>query len=332
MNLEKHLISSFADLLPRSERQVNGLFESDSEILRTNRGYLLFSVDDYSDEDHFRTNNPFNLGWNLAVATISDIFASGGVVSYFAHSVSVNNLEWDENYLNQFTKGIASVLDKTGAYFLGGDFGFSKNWHYTGIALGKSIRALTRIGTSEGDIIFMTGTVGAGNMEAALRIFNPDNGNIPIQFIPRHREAKLIAKYAGCCIDTSDGTAVSLKIIAELNNIGFEITDTNYDLHSYRFAERMNIPKELLLLGECGEYELLFTIAKEKAAMFREEAKQENLHFKAIGEITSAEKKVINTPEVFIDLSEFNIRGRGFSSEKDYIKELTKYIEYHGTN
>ena len=31
-------------------------------------------------------------------------------------------------------------------------------------------------------------------------------------------------------------------------------------------------------------------------------------------------------------LTGFNIRGRDFSLEKNYIKELTKYIEYHGTN
>ncbi|MBN2772773.1 MAG: hypothetical protein JXR31_00900 [Prolixibacteraceae bacterium] len=331
MNAEKKLISVISDPMPRSPRQVNSLFTADSEILKSSKGFLLFSVDDYSEEDHFRTDDPYTLGWNLAVATISDVFASGGLVSYYSHSMSVNNKDWDENYLNLFSKGIADVLNSIGAFFLGGDFGFSEKWHYTGIALGKSIRALTRIGAKEGDTIFMTGSAGAGNIEAALQLFNPGNETIKIKFTPRHEEAKLIARYAGCCIDSSDGVAVTLNILSELNSTGYRVETIKIYPAAGEIAAQLQVPVELLLLGECGEYELIFTVNKHKKEEFLEEAEMLGLDFTAIGEITAPGERTIKAGNSLIDLNEFKIRGRDFKTEQEYISELIKYLKYHGT-
>lgn len=331
MNSEKRLISLIAKNLPRSNRQVNALFESDSEILRTENGNLLFSVDDYTEEDHFRTGNPYNLGWNLAVATISDIFASGGIPAYFGHSMTIDPKKWDDRFVQEFSRGISDVLQNTDAYFIGGDFGFSDKWHYTGIVLGKSYRVLTRVGAKPGDAVFMTGTAGTGNMEAALTLFELDTPDMETKFGLRHNEAKLVARYATSCIDSSDGVVNALMTLSELNGTGFEITNTNLNKAASGVTELVKIPKELLLMGECGEYELLFTIKNEDLQNFLEDAMKRDLHFTRIGTVTLPRTKTISTDTLTVDLKNFNIRGRDFQDKKEYISALLKFLKDHGT-
>lgn len=329
MKSEKEYISLIAKNLPRSKRQINELFESDSEIIKSNKGNLLFTVDEYSEEDHFQTLYPYNLGWNMVVSSISDIYASGGVPAYYGHSMSLNK-NWDKDYLLKFMRGVKDVLEKTGSYFIGGDFGFSENWHYTGIVLGKSYRTLTRKGAKPGETIFMTGDAGCGNLVAALSIFAPENSDIKLKFNLRKQEAALIAKYASSCIDSSDGVVNALLAMAEINNTGFEITNPNINPIAHITVEEMSIMPELLLLGECGEYELIFTVDNGLVEEFLEAANKQNLIFTAIGTVAFPNQKELKTPFQTIDLKEFNVKGRDFEMETDYISALIKYVTQNG--
>ena len=144
---EKEIINRILDKFPRSANQLNQRFESDAEILKNGSGHLLFTADEFSGEDLFRDNDPYVLGWNLATGTLSDILASGGDPIYYAHSLSLDQDKWDENYLDAFAVAIADVLKQTGATFIGGDTGISDNWHYTGIALGSAQNPLMRRGS-----------------------------------------------------------------------------------------------------------------------------------------------------------------------------------------
>lgn len=210
MSREKDIITIIANQLPRSDKQLNNLFESDSEIIQFDFTKLLFTVDEFSDEDHFRDHDPYILGWNLTVATISDILATGGLPRYYGHSVMIDKNKWGDFYLERFSTGIADVLKKTKAFFIGGDVGLSDHWHYTGIALGETNNTVTRIGAKPGDIILMTGQIGAGNLEAALNLYSR---NLLLKKILKHYktrlalrfdESRLISQYATSCIDSSD--------------------------------------------------------------------------------------------------------------------------------
>jgi thiamine-monophosphate kinase len=91
MNREKDIIRLISDILPRSVNQINQCFESDSEILRYGSEILLFTVDEFSNEDLFRDNDPYSLGWNLAVGTLSDILSvkKPGGLKFGMHEVEV---------------------------------------------------------------------------------------------------------------------------------------------------------------------------------------------------------------------------------------------------
>ncbi|MCK4829628.1 thiamine-monophosphate kinase, partial [bacterium] len=265
MSREKDIITRIANQLPRSDKQLNNLFESDSEIIQLDFTKLLFTVDEFSDEDHFRDHDPSILGWNLTVATISDILASGGLPRYYGHSVMIDKNKWDDFYLERFSTGIADVLKKTKVFFIGGDVGSSDHWHYTGIALGETNNTVTRIGAKPGDIILMTGQIGAGNLEATLKLYTSKHilnkvlKHYKTRLALRFDESRLISQYATSCIDSSDGVLNALKTLSELNHTGFELTHTPYLHDGVLACKILSKPKELLLMGECGEYELVFT-------------------------------------------------------------------------
>ncbi|HYQ58763.1 MAG TPA: AIR synthase related protein, partial [Draconibacterium sp.] len=280
-----------------------------------------------SEEDRFRTNNPYQLGKNLAVATLSDIFASGGMPQYFSHSLALNPEKWDEQYLIELARGVAEVLLETGTAFIGGDLGTSADWHYTGIAIGHSDNPLMRKTTVPGELIYMTGNCGTGNLEAAIQLFNIDS-DITTGFELRYNEARLIHEYASACIDSSDGIINALRTISSLNNTGFMIDRLNPDPIASAFMAKLKLPEELLFLGECGEYELVFTLAPESEENFLTEADSRELHFTKIGTIEE-KKRMLATGSKLYDLSDFNIGGRDFTDPQKYIIALTKYLKSH---
>jgi thiamine-monophosphate kinase len=332
---EKSIIHTMASLLPRSKEQLNGLFEWDSEIIIFHGKKLLFTVDDYSREDRIRDHDPYTLGWNLTVATLSDIFASGGTPSYYAHSVNYNDHSWTREYITDFSRGVSDVLRYTDTYFIGGDTGTSEQWHYTGIAIGEADTPVTRKGMKPGDLLLMTGQIGAGNLEAAFSLYshNPILSSILKQyrtrFPVRSAEAALIREFATSCIDSSDGVLNALITLSEINEYGFELTHTPFLSMGKTACKMLSKPQELMLLGECGEYELVFTIPESQYLPFLHHAKTLNLHFNLLGYITETPGRIMNTADRKVDFSQFEIRGRDYTDLSLYLEDLIHYLNSH---
>ncbi|MCF8296353.1 MAG: thiamine-phosphate kinase [Saprospiraceae bacterium] len=332
MNKETDIIKKIIGILPKSGFLQNRFFESDAEIINHNSKKLLFSIDEFSQEDFFRDDYPFELGYNIAVATISDVLASGGKPLYYAHSISIDNEKWDSNFIEAFSQGIAKVLKNAGAGFIGGDLGKSESWKYTGVIIGETENPITRIGAKEGDLLFMTGQLGAGNIEAAMKLFlNYDFlGNkikVPrLKLNLRNKESEFINKFATSCIDSSDGVLSALITISDLNNVGFEITNLPYTKEGIKLCELISKPKCMLFMGECGEYELVFTIKKQDRKTFLEEAKDSNLSFTQIGVIQEKQTKSLRTEDENIDFNKFEIKARDYNNTEEYLTDLLTYV------
>jgi len=331
MNTELETIQRILKILPGSTSLANNFFESDAEIINYNGNKLLFSIDEFSQEDFFRDDRPYNLGWNVASCTLSDIFASGGNPVFYGHSMSVPN-EWDNKFIDSFSKGITDVLNQLSIGFIGGDFGTSNSWHYTGVAIGETSKPLTRKGAEPGHSIFMTGNVGAGNLEAAIKL-NSENKilgkiikNYRIQFPIRKRESELIRQYATACIDSSDGLLNALNTLAEINQVGFKITTIPFLGTAALACKLLRKPKTILFLGECGEYELVFTISKSKEEAFCEAIRKNHFEISKIGEITENGKKSVLIDGVEKSISDFTLKARDYKHISDYLNDLTDYV------
>ncbi|MDD3626757.1 MAG: AIR synthase related protein [bacterium] len=332
MDFEKKMIKKINEILPGGKSRLTSVFESDSELVELTREHILFTMDEFSAEDLFLDSNPYKLGWNMAIGGVCDILASGGEPVYYAHSM-VTAARWDEEYIKNFATGISDVLSKLGIVFIGGDFGRGTDWRYTTVVIGRpSGNRLTRFGAKPGDLIYISGEVGRGNIEAALKLnesdqrltpFLEDTGN---KFELRYRESLLIKEFASTCIDTSDGVLNAAQTIAENNNTGFILENIPYLESGLKLSSILSIPKELLAMGECGEYELLFTIDPKKENDFTEKALKENLKFFKLGYLKPPGKNILFSKDKEIDLSDFNIRARDFIAVQNYLETVINFI------
>lgn len=329
MDKERKLIDLVSPLLPRSKFQINGLFQSDSEIVQEFGGFTLFNIDEFSSEDHFRENDGFSLGWNMAVGAISDIYATGGKPVYYLHSLTVDK-NWEEEYITEIVKGVSKALEKSSVSFLGGDLGVSDQWRYTATVIGRAEKPVMRSGAKSGDSVFMTGKIGKGNIEAFLKIFSDRtivskiSEFLPLKLPLRVEESDLISKFATSCIDTSDGVFNGINTIAEMSKCGFCIEKLPFLKGASVISKLSKLSKLLLFFGEAGEYELLFTVPKNRLEQFLQEAK--NYDFNYLGKITTGRKE-LKYKEKTYNLENFSLRARDFEKVKDYISEVSKWVE-----
>jgi thiamine-monophosphate kinase len=332
MDFESTLIRKIHSVMPRSQDQLNGLFESDAEILDLNGITILYSIDDFSSEDMFLSAYPFSLGWNCAVGTLSDIYASGGSPLWYSHSMAVPR-NWKDEFLTMFAEGIAKVLLETGVSFIGGDIGIAENWRYTGSVIGNSSeRILKRIGAQAGDAVFVTGPVGCGNLQALLALHGDNADKLPfdsrkLRFSLRNKEAELMRTYASSCIDTSDGIYNSLNMIAELNGTSYTIFRIPLLDECVIASDFFTIPSEAFFFGECGEYELLFTVKPEHRSAFLEEASGQKLSFYEIGIIKKPSRRILQQNDREIDITDFTVRARDYKDIADYVSDLTAFLK-----
>jgi thiamine-monophosphate kinase len=329
MDSEHEIINRLVTNLPRSPLHLNEFQESDAEIFYLDGKKLLISVDEFSKEDFFNDTDPYLLGWNLAACTLSDVFACGADPLLYAHSMSFPIHTWEASYQVSLCEGISSALNQCSTGFIGGDLGHATNWHYTGIILGQAEQPITRKGCKVGDAIFMTGTVGGGNIEPALQVLGDKITRKYLhQFPLRDKESKVIRNYATCCIDSSDGLLNALMTIADINRVGFKIDTIPYLKMGEEICRALTIPKELLCMGECGEYELVFTVNGSNEKAFLQELEQQKLAVTKIGTITETERTMGIHGKRWKDVSDFHLRARSYPEIQSYIEDLISYLKH----
>ncbi|UCG53287.1 MAG: thiamine-monophosphate kinase [Candidatus Latescibacterota bacterium] len=331
---EQNIISIIRSVFEREEVVLSTNFDADAERVRLGDDTYLFTTDEYSSEDLFRTNDPVLLGWNVATGSISDILAAGGVPLVYAHAMIVDP-SWSDEYIRKFSRGVAKVLKTANVTFAGGDIGRAKTWHYTASVLGKAeAPRLGRRGARAGDSVFLSGRIGSGNLEAGLSMFAQHDAigrlarTVRNKFHLRLDESALIRRYATACMDTSDGTYNALSTICELNGTGFAVSNLPYLRKGILFAQILGMPKTLLFLGECGEYELLFTIRPADEKGLVKEARSNGFTFYRIGRLTEdPETKTILEDGTHFKLRPVQTRARDYENLEDYLAVLVDSLE-----
>lgn len=261
---EADLIRRLAALFPRSPRQCNALFACDAEIVDLGNGQRWgITTDTFApDEDCFGSSDPERIGRNVAVATLSDLFAAGCRPQFYLHAL---DLPPDgEAFSRQLCTGVATILDACDAFMLGGDLGGAAAWRCTATALGPLARRepLTRIlPFGQLQALYVTGTIGDANA-AALQQQGPP------EFELRQTAATAIRTAATACIDTSDGLLAALWQLHTLNpGFRFELNPDciPYAAAALAAATRFQVPPVAFLAGGAGEYELLFAAPADAA-------------------------------------------------------------------
>ncbi len=274
--LEHAFIERLAAGLPRSRAQLNGLHESDAELVRLpgDAGVLAVTTDGLAEETATGLyTDPELIGWMLVTINASDLAAVGadplGILLCETLPPDVTP-EW----IAALNAGIRAACEATGLGVLGGDTNAGSAIHLVGTALGLITdgRPLTRCGARPGDRLYASGPLGLGGAYALSRLARRGNGG-SLAYRPRARlrEGQLLRAFASACMDTSDGAIATVDELARRNGIGFRLDEpVERWTHTAALATAAvaELPPWMLHAGPHGEFELVFTVPADREAAF----------------------------------------------------------------
>jgi len=280
--IENQLIDKLAGAFPRSPNQLNGLRESDAELIRLPGTDTLIALTTDGVVEEIEAglyDDPYLIGWMAVMVNASDLAAVGAEPVGILLNETLKPDE-DEDFVTRLQEGIRDACTACNLEVLGGDTNFSSQRQIAGTALGTipDGKPLTRLGCTPGDRLFASSRLGIGSAFALSQFRMDRHGETKVDYRPSARlsEGQLLRRFASCCMDTSDGAIPTLDELMRLNGVGFQIDSPMRDLvhpTAIQIAAGASLPAWTMLAGPHGEFELLFAISQDCAAEFEESAR-----------------------------------------------------------
>lgn len=250
---------------------------------------------------------PALLGYKALAVSLSDIAAMGGRPRLCLISIGVPTEIWNSSYVEEFYDGILALAEEHSLILAGGDISRTTECIViNSTLLGQTHRgaAVLRSGAGSGDRIFVTGCLGGAAaglhlLERGARLTshalnNPSRQDRLIlrQLRPEPRlrwSSRLAEKHlATSMIDLSDGLSSDLAHLCHASNVGALIHEARLPVNENISADARDGYAQALHGGE--DYELLFTVKAEHAALLPQEIG--GVPVTEIGEITDASEGI----------------------------------------
>lgn len=297
----------------------------DASVAKTASGdFICTSSEIYLEGVHFDlTYSPFHhLGYKIVTAAVSDIYAMNAEPQQLLVSLAIPN-KYSVEMMDELFKGIDKACNDYNVQLTGGDTTASHQLlaiSVTAVGLAKENKIVYRKGARQGDIICVTGDLGASL--AGLRIllrekkywqdneggqdqFQPDLSKyeyaIGRQLVPKARKDFYDALNSSdvkpsTLIDVTQGVVNELQAIAIASGVGIEVYSPALpiSLETRNIADEMqeDVDKYAFYGGE--DFEMLFTLREEEVEKFKADFDD----FAVIGKIEKREKQLtINTGE-----------------------------------
>ncbi len=330
---ENEIINNLISGYLRSPNQLNKPHESDAEIIQVKGLKLALTTDSISEEistglydDHWL------LGWMIVTVNMSDLAAVGAEPLGILISEIIPG-DTNTKNMQQLRKGISDACKRYNTFILGGDTNEGERLILTGTAIGiiNNQKILSRIGCKPGELLYSSGKLGAGNAYAVSKLISEQKSFTSYKPEAKTGLSRIISKYASVCMDTSDGLFSTLDQLMRLNAAGFELTvciNKLIDDDSLKYARNLNIPSWLLLAGQHGEFELIFTVPESSNGAFLKEAEVNLFKPVFIGKVIPERDIRMKIYEKLISIDSAFIRNLPYSSNGNIKLYMEKLLEY----
>jgi thiamine-monophosphate kinase len=261
---EKKLIESIRRLAAQSRNRavVRGIGD-DCAVIRLALRHELLVTTDFSIEDvHFRRKwHPArSVGHRCLARGLSDIAAMGGEPLACFLSLGLPP-KLPQRWADEFLQGLSRLAKRHGVQLAGGDISAAPKITADIIVTGQAPagKALLRSGARPGDLIYVTGELGASTAELKQLLAGQQLRPSPSSrhFFPEPRlnaGSWLRRRGLATAIDLSDGLSIDLGHICDESRVSAVL-----DSHKIPIARKATL--QLALHG--GEdYELLFTVPR----------------------------------------------------------------------
>jgi thiamine-monophosphate kinase len=220
---------------------------------------LVLTSDAVLEGRHFTAGaHPGAVGRKAVARALSDLAAMGSNPQWVLIDI-VAPATFDVAAIETVYEGATSIAEEHGVVIIGGDTAEGSPFGMHVFAVGTVSRdaAIYRSGASQGDMLFVTGSLGGSSLGSHLA------------FDPRIREGVWLGDWASSMIDLSDGLATDLRHIANKSDVGFVIKQQNIPIseHARTLDDKHSGFMHALRDGE--DYELLFTVPEARVSAFK---------------------------------------------------------------
>lgn len=310
------VIERLAAALPAEVRTVSGIevgIGDDAAVWQPIPGErVVVTTDSLIEGIHFRLDwtDWERLGHKMLAVNVSDLAAMGADPNL---AVVALGLTGDERIdeLESLYRGLGALARRHGMTIAGGDLVRSP-WgvvlHVTALGSSRCGRVLTRSGAIVGDVIGVTGTIGASAAGLRLLELNANdpqrraataNRLIEAHLRPEPRVAQgavLLEHGATAAMDLSDGLLGDLPKILSASHVSAQIDERKIPVAA---AVHALFPDEWLDFALRGgeDYELLFTSPRDSLSDIQRAMSETGVSASVIGEIVGLES---NRPSIEI--------------------------------
>lgn len=263
----------------------------DAAVLSPRSGYDLVLTKDVlaADVHFFADDAPEAIASKALRVNLSDLAAKGAIPRGYLLGLALP-VDWTTDWLQRFCNGLAADQAAYGIQLLGGDTIRSGNGLQVSISAIGEVEAggaVRRAGACEGDVLFVSGTIGdaAAGLKARLdldfcrrhALSDAAEKHILGRYLlprPRTRLAPFIQRYASASMDISDGLFADCEHLARASGVDFQIDlDRVPASEALRAIEAVSRHNFLQCLDGGDDYEILSAIPAERADAFEADAK-----------------------------------------------------------
>ena len=236
----------------------------------------LVSTDMMVEGIHFseRTTSPFDIGYRLGTANISDIAAMGGTPRHMVVSIAVPEGR-DTSYVEEVYSGLRNICADYDVNIIGGDTVSTEGPFVISATVFGDVptnQSVLRSGAQDGDVVFITNYLGLSyvGLHSLLEGCEdyPVSQSVHQRPIP-HVECGIIARDLGSTSmnDISDGLSSELNEIANASQVTIYIDEGTLPIHpevqAYCESHKMSPYLPMWTGGE--DFQLVGTIPADKA-------------------------------------------------------------------
>lgn len=256
----------------------------DAAVLQFNQqSDLLWTVDTLVEGVHFfKDASATDIAHKVLAVNLSDIAAMGGQAKWMSLSLTLS--ENDPLWLEAFSSSLKAQQQRYGINLIGGDTVKGPHLSITINLMGMCDKgkALTRSNAREGDVLYVTGTLGDAALALKLIATRSECATTLRERLnrpnARYYEGLLLSQYANSAIDISDGLLGDVRHILESSHVSARISLAHIPLskevrqHIQQHSEDWNI-----ILAGGDDYELCFTVSPENEEALLQAWKQTDL-------------------------------------------------------
>ncbi|WP_217587745.1 thiamine-phosphate kinase [Lentibacillus saliphilus] len=214
----------------------------DAAVFRQSSQDVVTAMDTFVEHVHFskQTMSPSDIGYRVLAANLSDMAAMGAEPAFYLVSIVVGD-HWKKNELQDIFKGMQELAKQYSIDLIGGDTVSGHELSITVTVIGYVIkeRARFRSAARDGDVVFVTGTL--GDAAAGLHMcLHPGEYKDKHHFIRKHIRPEPRIAFARALTsldrvalnDISDGIANEAYEIADASNVTVHLYNDKIPRHS----------------------------------------------------------------------------------------------------